>query len=70
MVANLLTGTEYEIKIRPYFDEFQGKDSRLMLIRTAAEGKTGLKLLILTTSDETDTSPFETEALLIWTWYT
>uniref|UniRef100_A0A8L0DP39 Roundabout, axon guidance receptor, homolog 3 (Drosophila) n=1 Tax=Oncorhynchus mykiss TaxID=8022 RepID=A0A8L0DP39_ONCMY len=23
VVANLLTGTEYEIKIRPYFDEFQ-----------------------------------------------
>uniref|UniRef100_A0A8C8GIK1 Roundabout, axon guidance receptor, homolog 3 (Drosophila) n=1 Tax=Oncorhynchus tshawytscha TaxID=74940 RepID=A0A8C8GIK1_ONCTS len=38
VVANLLTGTEYEIKIRPYFDEFQGKDSRLLLIRTAAEG--------------------------------
>uniref|UniRef100_A0A8C7MZW9 Roundabout, axon guidance receptor, homolog 3 (Drosophila) n=1 Tax=Oncorhynchus kisutch TaxID=8019 RepID=A0A8C7MZW9_ONCKI len=37
VVANLLTGTEYEIKIRPYFDEFQGKDSRLLLIRTAAE---------------------------------
>uniref|UniRef100_A0A673WX64 Roundabout, axon guidance receptor, homolog 3 (Drosophila) n=1 Tax=Salmo trutta TaxID=8032 RepID=A0A673WX64_SALTR len=37
VVADLLTGTEYEIKIRPYFDEFQGKDSRLLLIRTAAE---------------------------------
>uniref|UniRef100_A0A4W5NI73 Roundabout, axon guidance receptor, homolog 3 (Drosophila) n=1 Tax=Hucho hucho TaxID=62062 RepID=A0A4W5NI73_9TELE len=37
VVADLLTGTEYEIKIRPYFDEFQGKDSQLLLVRTAAE---------------------------------
>ncbi|XP_074468155.1 roundabout homolog 3 isoform X4 [Sebastes fasciatus] len=35
--ANLLKGTEYEIKIRPYFDEFQGKDSRMLLVRTPDE---------------------------------
>ncbi|XP_053702998.1 roundabout homolog 3 isoform X2 [Synchiropus splendidus] len=33
-LSRLLKGTEYEIKIRPYFDEFQGKDSRTLLIRT------------------------------------
>uniref|UniRef100_A0A8C7C732 Roundabout, axon guidance receptor, homolog 3 (Drosophila) n=1 Tax=Oncorhynchus kisutch TaxID=8019 RepID=A0A8C7C732_ONCKI len=32
VVADLLKGTEYEIKIRPYFDEFQGMDSRLLLV--------------------------------------
>ncbi|CAB1316616.1 unnamed protein product, partial [Coregonus sp. 'balchen'] len=37
VVADLLKGTEYEIKIRPYFDEFQGKDSRLLLVRTPEE---------------------------------
>ncbi|XP_045068405.1 roundabout homolog 2-like isoform X2 [Coregonus clupeaformis] len=38
VVADLLKGTEYEIKIRPYFDEFQGMDSRLLLVRTPEEG--------------------------------
>ncbi|KAK7925475.1 hypothetical protein WMY93_007785 [Mugilogobius chulae] len=28
----------YEIKIRPYFDEFQGKDSRTVVVRTPEEG--------------------------------
>uniref|UniRef100_A0A8C4DWS6 Roundabout, axon guidance receptor, homolog 3 (Drosophila) n=1 Tax=Dicentrarchus labrax TaxID=13489 RepID=A0A8C4DWS6_DICLA len=37
VLTNLLKGTEYEIKIRPYFDEFQGKDSRTLLVRTAEE---------------------------------
>ncbi|XP_034034778.1 roundabout homolog 3 isoform X2 [Thalassophryne amazonica] len=37
VLTNLLKGTEYEIKIRPYFDEFQGKDSRTLLIRTPEE---------------------------------
>uniref|UniRef100_A0A673Z3U6 Roundabout, axon guidance receptor, homolog 3 (Drosophila) n=1 Tax=Salmo trutta TaxID=8032 RepID=A0A673Z3U6_SALTR len=37
VVADLLKGTEYEIKIRPYFDEFQGMDSRLLLVRTPEE---------------------------------
>uniref|UniRef100_A0A6Q2YG53 Roundabout, axon guidance receptor, homolog 3 (Drosophila) n=1 Tax=Esox lucius TaxID=8010 RepID=A0A6Q2YG53_ESOLU len=37
VIADLLKGTEYEIKIRPYFDEFQGKDSRLLLVRTPEE---------------------------------
>ncbi|XP_047235085.1 roundabout homolog 3 isoform X3 [Girardinichthys multiradiatus] len=37
VLTGLLKGTEYEIKIRPYFDEFQGKDSRTLLIRTREE---------------------------------
>ncbi|KAJ4930340.1 hypothetical protein JOQ06_019344, partial [Pogonophryne albipinna] len=36
-LTNLLKGTEHEIKIRPYFDEFQGKDSRTLLVRTTEE---------------------------------
>uniref|UniRef100_A0A669C3G6 Roundabout, axon guidance receptor, homolog 3 (Drosophila) n=1 Tax=Oreochromis niloticus TaxID=8128 RepID=A0A669C3G6_ORENI len=37
VLTGLLKGTEYEIKIRPYFDEFQGKDSRTLLVRTPEE---------------------------------
>ncbi|XP_061607923.1 roundabout homolog 3 isoform X5 [Phyllopteryx taeniolatus] len=37
VLTSLLKGTEYEIKIRPYFDEFQGKDSRTILVRTPEE---------------------------------
>uniref|UniRef100_A0A674PL89 Roundabout, axon guidance receptor, homolog 3 (Drosophila) n=1 Tax=Takifugu rubripes TaxID=31033 RepID=A0A674PL89_TAKRU len=37
VLINLLKGTEYELKIRPYFDEFQGKDSRTLLVRTPEE---------------------------------
>ncbi|XP_076017397.1 roundabout homolog 3 [Genypterus blacodes] len=37
VLTALLKGTEYEVKIRPYFDEFQGKDSRTLLVRTMEE---------------------------------
>ncbi|XP_061903221.1 roundabout homolog 2-like isoform X2 [Entelurus aequoreus] len=37
VLTSLLKGTEYEIKIRPYFDEFQGKDSRTIRVRTLEE---------------------------------
>lgn len=37
VLTSLLKGTEYEIKIRPYFNEFQGKDSRTLLVRTPEE---------------------------------
>ncbi|XP_078787176.1 roundabout homolog 3 isoform X4 [Oryzias latipes] len=37
ILSNLLKGAEYQIKIRPYFDEFQGKDSRTMLVQTSEE---------------------------------
>ncbi|XP_064207142.1 roundabout homolog 3 isoform X3 [Anguilla rostrata] len=37
VIADLRKGTEYEIKIRPYFDEFQGMDSQPLLVRTPEE---------------------------------
>uniref|UniRef100_A0A671NAB9 Roundabout homolog 2-like n=1 Tax=Sinocyclocheilus anshuiensis TaxID=1608454 RepID=A0A671NAB9_9TELE len=37
VIANLLKGTEYEIKIRPYFNKFQGMDSRPLTFRTPEE---------------------------------
>uniref|UniRef100_A0AAR2JJ20 Roundabout, axon guidance receptor, homolog 3 (Drosophila) n=1 Tax=Pygocentrus nattereri TaxID=42514 RepID=A0AAR2JJ20_PYGNA len=37
VLNNLLKGTEYEVKIRPYFNEFQGMDSRPLTLRTREE---------------------------------
>ncbi|CAJ0967076.1 unnamed protein product [Ranitomeya imitator] len=37
ILVDLKRGTEYEIKIRPYFDEFQGMDSDILLVRTPEE---------------------------------
>uniref|UniRef100_A0AAY4B2F0 Roundabout, axon guidance receptor, homolog 3 (Drosophila) n=1 Tax=Denticeps clupeoides TaxID=299321 RepID=A0AAY4B2F0_9TELE len=37
VITGLLKGTEYEVKIRPYFNEFQGMDSQVLLIRTPEE---------------------------------
>ncbi|KAJ3588756.1 hypothetical protein NHX12_009610, partial [Muraenolepis orangiensis] len=37
VLGDLLKGTNYEFKIRPYFDEFQGRDSRLLTLRTPEE---------------------------------
>lgn len=44
VLTSLLKGTEYEIKIRPYFNEFQGKDSRTLLVRTPEEGNKSVEL--------------------------
>ncbi|MEE6484551.1 hypothetical protein FKM82_013906 [Ascaphus truei] len=41
ILVDLKKGTEYEIKIRPYFDEFQGMDSEVILIRTPEEAPSG-----------------------------
>lgn len=46
VIANLLKGTEYEIKIRPYFNEFQGMDSRLLTFRTPEEGEISAALSV------------------------
>lgn len=40
VLNNLLKGTEYEVKIRPYFNEFQGIDSLPLILRTPEEGET------------------------------
>ncbi|XP_032905727.1 roundabout homolog 3 isoform X8 [Amblyraja radiata] len=37
ILVDLKKGTEYEIKIRPYFDEFQGMDSDPVTVRTPEE---------------------------------
>ncbi|KAJ8280104.1 hypothetical protein GJAV_G00050580 [Gymnothorax javanicus] len=37
ILSDLRKGTEYEIKIRPYFNELQGVDSPMLLVRTPAE---------------------------------
>ncbi|XP_067326800.1 roundabout homolog 3 isoform X1 [Anolis sagrei] len=37
ILVDLSKGQEYEIKIRPYFDEFQGMDSEVLLVRTPEE---------------------------------
>lgn len=38
-LADLKKGIVYEIKVRPYFNEFQGADSESMTARTMEEGK-------------------------------
>lgn len=38
-LAGLKKGIVYEIKVRPYFNEFQGADSESMTARTMEEGK-------------------------------
>ncbi|XP_031428047.1 roundabout homolog 3 isoform X2 [Clupea harengus] len=37
VLTDLLKGTEYEIKVRPYFNEFQGMDSRVVVVHTPEE---------------------------------
>lgn len=37
-VSDLKKGIVYEIKVRPYFNEFQGADSESMTARTMEEG--------------------------------
>ncbi|XP_030076904.1 roundabout homolog 3 [Microcaecilia unicolor] len=37
VLVQLKKGTEYEIKIRPYFDNFQGMDSEVFVIQTPEE---------------------------------
>lgn len=38
-LSGLKKGIVYEIKVRPYFNEFQGADSESMTARTMEEGK-------------------------------
>ncbi|KAG7243172.1 hypothetical protein INR49_016547, partial [Caranx melampygus] len=37
ILVDLHSGTEYEVKIRPYFNELQGHDSLMVLLRTPEE---------------------------------
>ncbi|XP_073176922.1 roundabout homolog 3 isoform X6 [Lepidochelys kempii] len=37
VLVDLRKGQEYEVKLRPYFDEFQGVDSEVLVVRTPEE---------------------------------
>lgn len=39
VLVNLKKGVTYEIKVRPYFNEFQGMDSESKIVRTTEEGQ-------------------------------
>lgn len=39
VLVNLKKGVTYEIKVRPYFNEFQGMDSESRTVRTTEEGQ-------------------------------
>lgn len=39
IVPQLKKGVTYEFKVRPFFDEFQGADSEVKVVRTLEEGE-------------------------------
>lgn len=39
ILVDLQSDAEYEVKIRPYFNELQGHDSLMVLLRTPEEGE-------------------------------
>ena len=47
-LSGLKKGIVYEIKVRPYFNEFQGADSESMTARTMEEGKRQINSHFLT----------------------
>lgn len=47
-LSGLKKGIVYEIKVRPYFNEFQGADSESMTARTMEEGKRQMNSHFLT----------------------
>lgn len=46
-LADLHGSTEYEVKIRPYFNELQGHDSLMVVLRTPEEGEKCLSVIRL-----------------------
>lgn len=38
VISQLKRGSIYEFKVRPFFDEFQGADSDVKVVRTLEEG--------------------------------
>lgn len=60
ILTELKKDTEYEIKIRPYFDEFQGRDSELLGVRTSEEVPIGppqvISVVMLGLNNSTDIS--------------
>lgn len=49
-LADLQSSTEYEVKIRPYFNELQGHDSLMVVLRTPEEGEECLSLVRLSSA--------------------
>lgn len=47
ILSGLKKGIVYEVKVRPYFNEFQGMDSESRTARTSEEGKKTNVLFIL-----------------------
>lgn len=39
VISQLKRGSIYEFKVRPFFDEFQGADSEVKVVRTLEEGE-------------------------------
>lgn len=39
LIPQLKKGVTYEFKVRPFFDEFQGADSEVKVVRTLEEGE-------------------------------
>uniref|UniRef100_A0A8C6X8E3 Roundabout guidance receptor 3 n=1 Tax=Naja naja TaxID=35670 RepID=A0A8C6X8E3_NAJNA len=60
VLVDLRKGQEYEVKIRPYFDEFQGMDSEVLLVRTPEEAPSappqGVSVVTVGTSNSTSIS--------------
>lgn len=40
VLTELHRGTEYELKMRPYYNDFQGLDSEITVVRIPDKGKT------------------------------
>lgn len=49
ILTDLQSATEYEVKIRPYFNELQGQDSLMVLLRMPDEGEKASSMFALAT---------------------
>lgn len=68
VIGQLKRGSIYEFKVRPFFDEFQGADSEVKVVRTLEEGEK--KLLFYSMKRELNniaaTLSFSFQLLYIW----
>uniref|UniRef100_A0AAR2JI70 Roundabout, axon guidance receptor, homolog 1 (Drosophila) n=1 Tax=Pygocentrus nattereri TaxID=42514 RepID=A0AAR2JI70_PYGNA len=56
VVPQLKKGVTYEFKVRPFFDEFQGVDSEVKVVRTFEEGNGAPRGVTVTKSDTNGTA--------------
>ncbi|XP_031427685.1 roundabout homolog 1-like isoform X1 [Clupea harengus] len=54
VVPQLKKGVTYEFKVRPYFDEFQGADSDVKVVRTMEEAPSGAPRGVTVTKSDTN----------------